>query len=146
MTATCTEFRVPSTPLPHRAERDQGGSVKQGEGSLRCSLSHPLAETIDAPIVEGAVFPTLALLTYEQMCECRNCGSPVNREHFGVLDFRRGGQCTTLVYCEFCEIGWETLWSICASFGNWSWRTYTRHPHRGAELDAFRARLEAADA
>lgn len=94
--------------------------------------------TIPAGHIRPSVGPMLELLAYDQICNCPRCRRAVRREHVVVEDLRVNGSCISLVYCEFCERGFETLWRALYS----NWQLDFTVVHDGRKLDEFRQRIE----
>ncbi len=44
--------------------------------------------------------------------ECPHCGSAINREHFAREPLTGTDKEVTYLYCEFCDFGIETLWTV----------------------------------
>lgn len=71
--------------------------------------------------------------------ECRTCGVPCNREHFATEDMRRSFAYVTHLYCEYCGVGYESLWERV----NGRWRIALTAEHRGHKAGPYLERLRA---
>lgn len=76
-----------------------------------------------------------------ELPECRECSRPANREHFATAETKRTELFITYLYCDYCEVGFETLWVREAIGGHWRMDSSIRYS--GKHLAAFMRILEA---
>jgi len=76
--------------------------------------------------------------------QCNRCRCPVNVEHFAVLsEDRAAGEAVTLLYCDNCVHGLETLWTYRG--GGWEVLWHEQPNLRTHERQKeFRERIERA--